>query len=174
MDVLEAIEKRMSIRKFLDKEVEDEKIKQLIEAARMAPSGNNSQPWHFYVVKKGEVTEKLKQADIFHQKLVYDAPVIIACSTDVGAYKKHVDGWDDSNEKRAIRDLSIASGFITLMATELGLGSCFIGWLKKEEIKKVLNIPEQYMVPYVILIGYADEDPDRRTRKSLADIMEVK
>ncbi|MFH0986997.1 MAG: nitroreductase family protein [Candidatus Micrarchaeota archaeon] len=173
MKVSEAIEKRRSIRQFLDKDVEEEKIKDIIDNARKSPSGNNAQPWKFYVLKNGKITEKMKQEHVFFQSLATDAPAMIVCCSDPDSYTKQVEGWDDSKEERALRDLSIASGFLVLRATELGLGTCFIGWLKKDKIKKILKLPYQYLIPYVILVGYPDEKPKKNGRKSISEIMEV-
>ena len=86
MNVSEAIEKRKSVRKFLDKPVEDEKVKEIIEYAGKAPSGNNAQPWRFYVVKKGEITQRMKDEEIFLQALAYEAPIMIVCCSDPQAY----------------------------------------------------------------------------------------
>lgn len=173
MDVSEAIEKRTSIRKYKDKPVSDDVIKQLIEAAHNAPSGNNAQPWHFYVVKKGETMQKLKEHKIFYQDFLYEAPVVIVCAANPAAYTKEYEGWDSAKPLRAIRDLSIASGFLVLKAAELGLGTCLVGWVKKEEIKPLLAIPEEYVVPYVIPLGYPDEKGHTRKRKALDDVMKV-
>ena len=171
MNVKEAIEKRQSVRSYKDKNIPEKVLNEVLDAARLAPSGNNAQPSRFYVVKTEEDKKKLKENDIFHQDFVYEAPAIIVCCSDPTAYPKNKDGWDSEDETRAVRDISIASSFLVLRATELGLGTCYIGWVKKEEIKKVLGIPEKYVVPYVIPIGYPDEEPDERGRKPLEEII---
>jgi nitroreductase len=97
--------------------------------------------------------------------------VIIVCCADPDAYTQPVEGWDDPNETRALRDLSIASSYLVLRATDLGLGTCYCGWIKKEEIKKVLNLPKGYVVPYVITLVYPDENPAPRPRKGIDEIV---
>lgn len=170
MNVEKAIEKRKSIRKFKDKKLEDEKIDKLIEAAILAPSGNNAQPWRFYIVRTKEDKKKLKENNIIKQDFLYQAPIIIVCCGDPTVYPKSLD-MDDSNELRAVRDLSLACENLVLRATELGLGTCFVGWIKKEKIKEVLGIPKKLIVPYVIPVGYPAKEPKRRKRKSKEEIL---
>lgn len=171
MDVKKAIETRRSIRKYQDKKVPENIITELIDAARLAPSGNNAQPSRFFIVNNEATINKLKQYEIFKQDFVYTAPVIIVCCADPTAYTKHTAGVDDENRIRAIRDLPIASSFLVLRATELGLGTCFVGWVEKEKIKNVLNIPREYIVLYVITVGYPDEKLESRSRKNIDEII---
>lgn len=171
MDVKEAIESRRSIRKYENRNISDDVIKTVIDAARLAPSGNNSQPWTYHVIKDIETKERLRENEIFSQAFVYTAPVIIVCCGDDKAYTKHVEHRDLPNEVRTIRDISIASAFLTLRATELGLGSCYIGWLKAEKLKEMLNIPKHKVVPYVITMGYPAENPNPKPRKSIDEIL---
>lgn len=173
MDVKKAIEERRSIRKYQDTEISEDIIRELINAARLAPSGNNAQPSRYFVIKDDNAKNKLKENNIFEQKFVYKAPVIIVCCTDPHAYKKNVEGWDDSNEIRAVRDLSIASSFLVLRATELGLGTCYVGWVKKDKIKEILAIPKEYFVPYIITVGYPAEQPKPTSRKSIDEVLLV-
>lgn len=98
MDVKKAIEKRRSIRKYKNREIPDDLIKEVINAARLAPSGNNTQPCTYYVVRDEETKSKLRKNRVFSQNFVYTAPAIIVCCTDPTAYKKHVKEWDSPNE----------------------------------------------------------------------------
>jgi nitroreductase len=171
MDVKKAIKERRSIRKYEDREIPDNLVRDVIDAARLAPSGNNTQPSTYYVIKDEETKAKLRANEVFTQNFVYDSPTIIVCCTNPQVYKKHVEGWDSRNEIRAIRDLSIASAFLVLRATELGLGTCYVGWLKEDKIKNILEIPEDNIVPYVITIGFPDEQPKPKTRKSIDEVL---
>ncbi|MBW2992614.1 nitroreductase family protein [Candidatus Woesearchaeota archaeon] len=171
MDVKKAIEERRSIRKYEDKEVSDDLIKELIDAARLAPSGNNTQPSKYFIVKDEETKAKLRENEVFMQDFVYNAPAIIFCCTNPEAYKKRVEGWDFPNDIRAVRDLSIASSYLVLRATELGLGTCYVGWLKDEKIKEILNIPKENIIPYVITIGYPAEKPNPTPRNSIDEVI---
>lgn len=170
MDVKDAIGKRKSIRSYKDSPVSDDLIRELIDAARLAPSGNNAQSGRYFIVNDDKTKSKLREKEIFKQDFVYKASAIIVCCADPSVYSG-VKGWDDSNNVRAIRDLSIASGFMVLRATELGLGTCYVGWVKKDEIKSVLGIPDNYIVPYVITVGYPAEESGTHSRKGIDEII---
>jgi nitroreductase len=174
MDVKEAISKRRSIRKYQRKEVPLDLLRELIDAARLAPSGSNAQPCRYYLVRGNEAKEKLRENQIFQQDFVYQAPALIVCCSDVQSYPQGIKGWSEENENRALTDLSIASAFLVLRATELGLATCYVRWMKKDKIKDVLDIPRHYMVPFVIAVGYANEQPKPLPRKSIDEILEIR
>lgn len=171
MDVKRAIKDRRSVRKYSDKKVSKDLIIELIEAARLAPSGNNAQPWKFFIVQDKKIVNSFREKDIFPQDWVYAAPVIIVCCSDAKAYSKNIEGIDDANKIRALRDLSIASAHIVLRSVELGLGTCYVGWRDEEKLKEILSIPRDYVLPYVITVGYANETPGPRPRKDMRDIL---
>lgn len=172
MEVIEAIRKRRSIRKYADKPVPQEIINELIEAARLAPSGNNVQPWRFYIIKDKKI---LTENKVFHQDFVYKAPLIIVCCSDPQGFAELYKVSKDLDERdpvlRAWRDLSLACENMVLRATELGLGTCFVGWIKRDEIKKILNIPENYVLAYVIAMGYPAEEPKHKEKKTRDEIV---
>ncbi|MBU3897184.1 MAG: nitroreductase family protein [Nanoarchaeota archaeon] len=169
MNVKNAIKERKSIRKFKEKSISNSLIKEVIDAARKAPSSHNLQPWNFVVVKDKKKILEFEENDIFIQKEMYKTPVIIVCCVDDNPYSKH------SNRKLEIAmnfiNLSLASAFLVLRATELGLGTCYVAWCNKEKIKKLLNIPKEVIVPYVIVMGYPAENPSPTNRKKLSEIM---
>jgi len=169
MNVKEAIEKRKSIRKFKVKEVPDDIIKEVIDAARRAPSGHNLQSWHFVVVKDNKSLLKFREQKVFVRDWVCDAPVIIVCCAERGAYSPN--SIKEHEESISLINLSLASAFLVLRATELGLGTCFVAWADKEKIKKILSIPENIVIPYVVVMGYPDEEPESKGRKELKEIM---
>jgi len=178
MDVKDAIEARRSIRKYQDSEVPDEVIGELLDAARLSPSGHNKQPWAYKVVREPEQRRSLEDERIFKQDFVYTAPLIIVCCANPDAYPRETEpDFDDPSEvratrfaTRAIRDLAISSQNLVLRATELGLGTCYVGLVDSDGIKPALGIPENYIVPYAITVGYADESPEPRPRKGIEDI----
>lgn len=164
MDVFEAVTQRKSIRKYKDKEIEKEKLIKVLESARIAPSASNRQEWKFIVVKDEDTRSRLVSA-AHYQKFVGQAPVtIVACSTEserimpCGQYAYTV-------------DLSIAVSFMMLEATELGLGTCWLGAFDEEAVKEILGIPSDIRVPAMFTMGYADENPAARPRKALKDIV---
>ncbi|MCD6108078.1 MAG: nitroreductase [Thermoplasmata archaeon] len=158
MDVRDAIRMRRSIRKYKDKEIEEEKLKLLLEAARLAPSAKNRQNWIFVVVRDKEIKKQLIPA-CKNQEFVGEASVVIA-------------GVSDPNVSRWYKiDMGIAFEHIALEAVELGLGTCWIGAFYEEQVKKVLNIPEDLEVVVLITIGYPAEEPMERPRKRLDEII---
>jgi nitroreductase len=173
MDVKKAIESGRSIRAYKNLPVDSKIIMELIDAARLAPSGCNSQPWRFKIVDDTFTKEKLKKNNVFLQSFVYTAPILIFCCADPNAYpkSKFVKGIDDSYEFRALRDLSIACQNLVLRATELGLGTCYIGWMNKTKAKKILNIPKRFVLPYAIALGYPLKMVRARPRKKIKDIL---
>lgn len=169
MDVKKAIEIRKSIRRFKEKEVPNKIIKEVIDAARRAPSGHNLQSWHFIVVKSKEKLLRFKEREVFNQKELYESPVVIVCCTEKEPYSPH--SIKKYEREISLINLSLASAFLVLRATELGLGTCFVAWCDKEKIKKILGIPEDIIMPYIIVMGYPNENPKSRGRKELNKIM---
>lgn len=174
--MLNEIIDRRSIRKYLDKKVEDEKIISLIESARLAPSGSNTQPWHFIVVKS-DITRQMLAKVSHDQKWMMSAPVFIVCVADIRSrIKEDIDLSLDENSseqelKQIIRDTSIAVEHLVLCAEKLGLGTCWVAWFTQEEIRPILNIPSDKYVVSIITVGYSDESPKPRPRKSFEDIV---
>ncbi len=164
MDVFEAVSKRRSIRKYKDIEVEDEKLQDILEVARISPSAANRQEWKFIVVKDKESREKLVEA-ANGQQFVAEAPItIVACSTESERVMP-------CGQHAYTVDLSIAVSFMILEATELGLGTCWLGAYDEEKVRNILNIPERIRVPAMFTLGYADENPHARPRKHLDEIV---
>lgn len=174
--MIKAIEDRRSIRKYMNKPVEDEKLLQILESARLAPSGSNTQPWQIIVVKEQENREKVAKAS-YNQKWMVSAPVHLVCVADIKARLPkskdlYIDEYSKEFEvKQMIRDTSIAIEHMALTATDLGLGTCWIAWFEQKDFRPVLNIPEDKYVVAVLTLGYPDEAPNPRPRKSLEEIV---
>lgn len=174
--MIKSIEMRRSIRKYKDKAVSDADILQLIESARLAPSGSNTQPWHFIVVKDKSVKQRV--AEVSHnQKWMVTAPVFIVCIADICSRVKEEsklvldENSSEEEVKQIIRDTSIATEHILLTAASLGLGSCWVAWFTQNEIRPVLNIPSDKYVVGIITLGYAAEQPTPRPRKKIEEIL---
>jgi len=174
--MLEQIKGRRSIRKYHDKPIEDAKVIQLIESARLAPSGNNTQPWHFIVVRDEFTKQKLAEASQ-KQKWMLSAPVFIVCVADIRCRIKDdpcltLDEHSPQEEvKQIIRDTSIAIENILLEARSSGLGTCWVAWFTQKDIRPILNIPSDKYVVGIITVGYAAEKPAARPRKKLVEII---
>lgn len=164
MNVFEAIKSRRSIRSYLNKPIEEEKLLRVLEAGRLAPSAKNLQEWKFVIVKDKELRKKLAVA-ANNQHFMAEAPVVIVgCATFVsyvmscGQYAYPI-------------DLAIAMDHMTLQAVEEGLGTCWIGSFKEDEVKNLLNIPENIRIVQLLTLGYPGTVPPARARKKLAEIV---
>ena len=180
MDVFKAIKWRRSVRSFAPKKIEREKILQILEAARLAPSSSNRQAWHFVVIDDKSIIEKIPKQVVMGRKMIVpwikDAPLVIA-----GCYTKaitHAIAQLFSHENHLV-DVSIAMSHIALAATALGVGTCFVGWFNEKKLKKLLNIPGRYKIAVLLALGYpADKSTAEsiggiapRPRKSLKEIV---
>jgi nitroreductase len=164
MELMEAIKKRRSVRTYQSREISDETLNKILEAARLAPSASNRQPWKFIVVRDPKKRQELAKASR-NQLFVGEAPVVIAgvaldpdrvMRCEVPAYAV---------------DLSIALTHITLAAADEGLGTCWIGAFSQEETKKILGVPDAHKIVGLMPLGYPADSSGRTTRKSLKDII---
>lgn len=151
--------KRRSIRRYRTEPVASEDLKKMLEAARLAPSAGNRQPWYFIVVRDAEIKRKLAEAAA-HQMFIADADVIVVGVSD----PRRSPRWHD-------RDLMIAMEHLILEATELGYGTCWIGAFNEDRVKEILEIPEEYRVVALTPVGVPDESPPPRPRRSLEEIV---
>lgn len=174
--VLSEIADRRSIRKYKPDEVSDEDIYSIINAARLSPSGNNSQPWRFLVIRNEETKKKIVEAER-NQDWMLSAPVFIACMADLKA-RDDTDlddyiGEDDSSfeVKRVIRDTAVAIENLLLECTHLGLGSCWTGNYTQKNMRKAIEVPNEFFILGIVTVGVPDEAPDMRPRKGIDDIL---
>jgi nitroreductase len=164
MDVFTAISQRSSVRAYKVTPVEEDKLKKILEAARLSPSSSNRQEWKFIVVKNKETRKKLANA-AFGQSFIGEAPVVIvACATESKSIMA-------CGQPAYTVDVSIACSFMILQAYDLGLGTCWIGAFKEDETKKILNIPEHVRVVAMTPLGYPDQPPSKKSRKRLDQIV---
>ena len=150
MDIYEAIRIRKSVRSFLDRDIEEDKLQRILEAVRLAPSAKNKQEWRFVVVKDRHKREQLARA-AHDQTFVGEAPVVIACCAETD---KHV--MRCGLECYPI-DVAIAIDHLTLAAVTEGLGTCWIGSFESERVKQILGIPRQIVVVELLPLGYPQD-----------------
>ncbi|MBD3183442.1 nitroreductase [Candidatus Poribacteria bacterium] len=164
MELMTAIKTRHSIRAYKDKPIEDEKLKAVLEAGRLAPSARNLQEWRYVIVKDRELRQKMVAA-ANGQKFVGQAPaIIVACAEGTD----HVMPCDELSYPI---DIAISVDHMTLAAAEQGLGTCWIGAFKQDEVKKLLGIPDNIKVVVLLPIGYPDASPPPRPRKDVKEIV---
>ena len=164
MDVMEAIKKRYSVRSYQDRAVETEKLDSILEAARLAPSASNRQEWRFIVVRDKDIRQRLMQA-AKDQAFVGQAPVVIAACAKTDSHVM------TCGQQSYPIDVAIAIEHMALKATEEGLGTCWIGAFKEEEISRVINAPEGMCPVALIPVGYPNEAPAARSRRPISEIM---
>jgi nitroreductase len=157
------IKKRRSVRKYKATPVADEAIKSVLEAARLAPSWANRQCWQFVVVTDRTIKEKLAGEE---RKWISEAPVIIvACADPEKSGRKP--GMDYYT-----LDIGISMEHLVLAATDLGLGTCWIGAFDEKQAKEALGVPDEIRVVAYTPLGYPDEKKGEVfARKSLRDIV---
>jgi len=166
MDLMDAIKTRRSIRKYKPAPVPESVVKEVLNAARLAPSADNAQPWKMIAVRDEQTKVKLAAASN-GQKFIAQAPlVLVACGLPDEAFPT-VGGYMSSH----VMDVSIAFDHLTLAAHALGLGTCWIAWFKEDKVREILGIPEDVRVIALTPLGYPDEAPEKTPRKNLEELV---
>lgn len=174
--MIKEIAARRSIRRYSDKPVEEEKIAEILESGRLAPSGSNTQPWNFILIQSAEMRKKLAEAS-HNQKWMLTAPLYIVCVADIRCrVKEDVELYLDESTpqfelKQIIRDSAIAMEHMVLEAEHQGLGTCWVAWFKQEDIRPILNIPTDKYVVSILTVGYVDKLPKATPRRKLEEIV---
>jgi nitroreductase len=164
MNVFDAIRLRRSIRAFRDEPIEEEKLLRVLQAGRLAPSAKNRQEWRYVVVRDRELRRRVAVASN-NQYFIAEAPVVIVgCAT-------MVDYVLSGGQPAYTIDVSISMDHMTLQAVEEGLGTCWIGSFKEDEIKQILNIPADMRIVEIMPLGYPKSLPDPKPRKELEEII---
>lgn len=156
MEFTEVIAKRRSIRKYKSNPIPEAKLQKLYEALRMAPSGANRQEFNFIFVKDEEKRQRIA-TEAGHQGFIAEAPVLMIAVCNPGGEF----------------NVAIAVDHMILAATNEGLGTCWVGWFEREPVKEILGIPESKEAAILVPIGFPDESPDARPRKSLDELIMV-
>ena len=160
------ITRRYSVRNYKSTPVESQKLEQVLEAARLAPSAVNFQPWHFIVVTQPENLAKIHPT--YHREWFRTAPVvIIACADHSQSWKRNIDGKDSAEI-----DVAIAVDHITLQAADLGLGTCWVCNFDTQRCSEALKLPGHIEPVAMIPLGYpAEEKIPVKKRKLLEEII---
>ncbi|MDQ1280799.1 MAG: hypothetical protein QG670_2062 [Thermoproteota archaeon] len=172
-DIFEVIDKRRSIRKFKSEQVTDEHLQRILEAACLAPSGGNRQPWYFIVVRDSEMKKAVSASSRLerNQKLLLSADTIIVLASNPELERGYMSPNICSTRSWYKQDPMIAGEHIVLAATALGYGTCWIAGFDDSEVKRILNIPENIAVIALIAMGVPDETPHPRVLKPFNDIL---
>jgi len=168
MDVFEAIMGRRSIRAYREMEVSQEIVEKLIDAARWAPSAGNIQPWEFIVVRNSETKRRLAEAAL-GQSFIEEAPVVIVVCADE---ERSARGYGTRGRALyCIQDTAAAIQNIHLAAYALGLGTCWVGAFREDDVRKILDIPVGVRPVAIIPVGYPAESPAPRSRRPLKQLI---
>lgn len=168
MEFAELIKTRQSVRKYQPQPVESEKLRTLIEGVRLAPSASNSQPWKLIIVDDPPLKDQVARAtfsqSVSFNKFAPEAPVLAVLTIEKAPMLTQIGGW---LKKRpfALIDIGIAAAHFCLQATELGLGTCMLGWFDEHAIQQILHIPRATRIGLVITLGYPVENEPVRTKK---------
>ncbi len=163
MEVIKCIKERRSIRHFLNKKVEFNLIEQILEAGIWAPSSGNIQNWSFIVIDSNKEKERIA-------KLCYGKPFVAKAQylIIVLAEVKRVEGlYGELGKRFAVQNVSACIENMLLRIHDLGLASCWVGRFKEEELKDLLNVPENLEIHAILPIGYAGEKVPAPPRKKL-------
>jgi len=169
LELFDVIRERRSIRRYLDTPVEQEKLEQVLDAARLAPSWKNLQCWRFLVVDEAGTKQALLDAfpdDNPGKKAIAAAPLTIVACADPA------ESGFENDIAYYIADTAIAFEHLCLAAHALGLGTCWMGWFDEELVKQALGIPAAIKVVGITPLGYPDQAPKPRPRKPLAEIVQ--
>lgn len=165
MRFFELIKKRYSVRGFKNTAVEPEKLKSVMEAARLAPSAVNFQPWKFFVITDRKILNELSKT--YSREWFKTAPTcIVACGNHQISWKRS-DGKDHCDI-----DVAIVVEHIMLAATELGLGTCWVCNFDAKMCAEILNLPKELEPVAMIPIGYPDTIAVEKKRKPIEEIVE--
>ncbi len=166
---------RRSVRAFdTGRAVAEDHVQAICEAARLAPSACNSQTWRFIAVTDAGVIDRIRREamrPVIPNKWLSQAPLLMVGCARLDIVANRIGARVTGTEYYQI-DMGIAMEHMVLKATELGLGTCWIGWFNDEKIKAILHIPKGVKVPALLAVGYpADDGPGKRSRKSMEKIL---
>lgn len=172
---LELVNNRQSVRAYSAIPVETEKLKRCIEAARLAPSACNAQPWKFILVDepdlKTEVAKATSSKLLGINHFTLQAPVLVVIIIDRANFTSSM-GQVIKDREFPLIDLGIAAEHFCLQATAEGLGTCILGWFDEPKVKKLLSVPRQKRVGLIITLGYpANQEIRTKKRKSMEEIV---
>ena len=170
--IYEIMQRRQSDRAYdPSRKVEREKTERIIAAARLAPSACNSQPWHFIVVDDPEKCRATADAlaSMGMNKFAAQAPCFIIVVQESPNFTARLGGWI-KNKHFPLIDCGIAASYITLAATEEGLGSCILGWFDEKRLKRLFGVPSSRRVLLVIALGYSQQEHREKVRRPINEI----
>ncbi|MBR1857763.1 MAG: nitroreductase family protein [Oribacterium sp.] len=162
MEVMDAIEKRYSVREYADIEIEKDKLDKIMEAGRLAPTASNQQLNKHIIVTDKDIIRSLVDACEGQQWIATAPAVIVECASG--------DRTMICGQSARSMDGAIAMSYMTLEAVSLGLQFCWLGWFDPDKVKSLLNIPDDHVVIAVTPIGYPEKEGHRSSKKSRDEV----
>ena len=165
MEFFELIEKRYSVRGYKNQSIEKEKLDKVLKAGILAPTGVNAQGFKIYVIDTKKYKDDLMK--IYHQPWFVEAPIVLCLA--MAPSKSWIRPWDGKNISDI--DAGIIMDHMILAASNLGLGTCFIGAFKKYAAVDFLNLEEEYEPVLFTPLGYPNDNGRNTTRKSVEELV---
>lgn len=169
MDFIDVLKHRHSIREFSERKIEKSLVKKMLELANLAPSAGNLQARSVVLLIEDEkIKEKIWQAS-FYQDFILQAPVVLVIFANLKESAKKY--GERGRELYAIQDATLFAGYLQLIATNEGLGSCWVGAFDEDKIKEILNINNSRRPIAIVALGYPAQEPEITERKDIKDIL---
>ena len=168
METQECIRTRRSVRKYKDALVDWEKVVQIVNAGKYAPSAGNLQNWKFIVVKQDAVRKKLAKAS-FDQDWMEDAPIHIIVVGEPGKSERFYGARGE--RLYTIQGCAAAVENMLLVAHDIGLGACWVGAFDESKVRRAVNMPESASPQAIIIVGYADEKPNMPAKEEVEHVV---
>jgi nitroreductase len=174
-ELLKLFEQRQSVRSYKETPVEKDKLLLCIEAARIAPSASNAQPWKYIVVDDPALKEEVAKSTygklVTFNKFTHKAPVLIVLVREKVNTKSSI-GQALKGIEYPLIDIGISAIQFCLQASAEGLSTCIMGWFNARKIKRLLSIPRNKKIALIISVGYADSDDIRKkVRKPIEEVL---
>jgi nitroreductase len=174
VSLLDLVRARHSVRSYAPVSVEREKLERCLEAARLAPSASNAQPWRFVVVDDPAVRERVARETfgplVSFNHFTLRAPVLVVCVAEERKAKARIGGFL-MRRRYSGMDMGIAAEHFCLQAVEEGLGTCMLGWFDEKGVRRALGIPASKRIGVIIVVGYPAEESVRpRSRRPIDEV----
>lgn len=172
MSFLDLVRKRESVRRYAERPVPREVISRCLEAARLAPSACNSQPWSFIVVDDPVDRDRVAAAafsGIYSMnRFAGSAPVLVVVLTERSKYVARL-GGQIRGVQYSLMDIAIACEHFVLQAAEDGVGTCWLGWFNERAVRKALDLPRSAKVDILLSMGYPEDLAPREKKRKSSD-----
>jgi len=171
---MDIVKNRYSVRKYSSKQVDRKDIDKCVEAARLAPSACNSQPWSFLICDDRDrnkwICSRIFSGPYAMNSFAGEAPVMIFVKTERSIYTARMGGFFRGVQFSLV-DIGIACEHFALQATELGMGTCWIGWFNEKALKREISLPPKEKIDIILSMGYPlENDIPLKNRKNIASI----